>query len=64
MRLKVDARKGCRIRKLPPVLMLHLKRFTFDYVVRRHCRILNKIAAQLQPQSTACCLQKQVVLQL
>ena len=36
---KIDAEKGSLVDRLPPVLMLHLKRFDFDYQTMRRVKV-------------------------
>eukprot|EP01059_Diplonema_ambulator_P000192 TRINITY_DN10167_c0_g1_i1.p1 TRINITY_DN10167_c0_g1~~TRINITY_DN10167_c0_g1_i1.p1 ORF type:complete len:1163 (+),score=390.06 TRINITY_DN10167_c0_g1_i1:64-3552(+) len=36
---KHPACKGCRFKKLPPVLMIHLRRFDFDLETLRQCKV-------------------------
>jgi hypothetical protein len=48
----VDATKGLRITRLPPVLTLQLKRFDFDWNVERRIKINDRMAFPLQLDAT------------
>lgn len=41
---QVDAEKSLRLRSLPPVLTLHLKRFIFDYGLGRRVKLFDPVA--------------------
>lgn len=40
---KQDAIKGNRFKKLPPILMLHLRRFEYDWQVDANVKIMSKL---------------------
>eukprot|EP00947_MAST-08B_sp_MAST-8B-sp1_P005796 g5796.t1 len=42
--VKVDATKGMRLKKLPPLLMFHLKRFVFDFNLMRRVKVSDPFA--------------------
>lgn len=41
---KIDAEKGSVVESLPPILMLHLKRFDFDYETLRRVKVNDRCA--------------------
>ena len=53
---KIDAEKGSLVDRLPPVLMLHLKRFDFDYQTLHRCKLKKVVIvilafAQIRPKT-------------